>query len=79
MFGGPLVNRDRVCAADHGFIRQRKCHAVILLAESCDLVANARLLPAKIIGRHADDDQPLVFVGLPQFFQPIKLRGEATF
>ena len=41
------------------FGHERKCHAVVLRAECLDLLGRARLLAGEIVGRHADDHQPL--------------------
>ena len=73
------VEGVRPLALHHRLVGQREGHPVVELAEAGDLARRARLLAAEIIGRHADDHQALVPVGLPQCLEPLILRGVAAF
>src|SRR5215469_15855577 len=70
----PLIEGMRLAARHRLFRRERKIDAVILLAKTLDLALAPRLLRAEIIRRHAEQDEALIAIALPQLLEPLVLR-----
>src|SRR4029077_19389812 len=62
----PFVKRMGVLALHGHLFRDRKGDVVLALGGGVDVAYASRLLAAKIVGRHAENSQPLVAVSRPQ-------------
>src|SRR5262245_3739752 len=76
--GRPFVERGGVAAPHLRLGGERKRGAEMLVRRPGDLVGAARLLPAEIVRRHADDQEAAVAKARPQFLQSGILRREPT-
>ena len=74
-FRDPAVERVRLAADDPALFGQRKIDGVIRRAELLDFAGRARFLPAKVVGRHAEHDEPAIAIALPQGFKIAVLWG----
>src|SRR5262249_34219944 len=74
----PFVEWVGAGAVDHGLSSDRKTGAVLMYGGFGDFGGVAWLLPAEIVGRHADDQQAAVTITRPQFLQPGILRSVAA-
>src|SRR5215468_2157347 len=74
----PFVERVRVGAPHLRLGGERKRGAEMLVRRPGDLIGAARLLPAEIVRRHADDQEAAVAKARPQFLQSGILRREPT-
>src|SRR6185437_5967557 len=75
----PLIEGMRFAAGNRLLCRKWKVDTVILLAEILDLSFATRLLRAEIIRRHAEQDEALVPIALPELLEPGILRRITAF
>src|SRR5262245_61196176 len=68
----------RLRPPDLGLGGERKAHAVFVMGGLVDLGRAAGLLAAEVVRRHADDQQTLVAVALPQLLKAGILRRVAA-
>src|SRR5215472_11332566 len=74
----PLPEWRRLGAVDVDLAHHRERHAVVQLAERCDLVVRAGILGAELVARKADDDEAAVAVRFPKLLEAGELRREAA-
>lgn len=80
----PLPHRLRLVPVHLRLAEHRKRDAVIQLAKLLNLVVAARVLPAELVAREAEDDEVGAVRGrgadgFVEFFKAGELRGEAAF
>src|SRR5204863_7470548 len=71
----PAVERVGLAADQPVLFGQREVHREIRGAELLDLAGRARLLPAEVVGRNAEHDEPTIAIALPQRFEIAVLWG----
>ena len=71
-------NRVGILSVDIDLLHDLEGHAIVELAELLDLSVRTRILLLELVAGETDDDQPLVFVLLVQFFQTLELRRETA-